>query len=65
MEREAELGFEGKEWFAAVRIARRAGLQNVLLTKSATNNAMGYSYQVIRARLLNPESWFLPYVVRK
>ena len=61
MEREAELGFEGKEWFAAVRVARRAGLQNVLLNKSATNNSMGYSYQVTRARLLNPESWFLPY----
>ncbi|MCH5599826.1 RagB/SusD family nutrient uptake outer membrane protein [Niabella ginsengisoli] len=61
MEREAELGFEGKEWFAAVRIARRDGYQNVLVTKSATNNSMGYSYQVIRARLLNPESWFLPY----
>ncbi|GAB3024160.1 RagB/SusD family nutrient uptake outer membrane protein [Niabella terrae] len=61
MEREAELGFEGKEWFAAVRIARRAGLSEVLLTKSATNNPMNYSYQVIRARLLDPESWFLPY----
>ncbi|MBZ4192452.1 RagB/SusD family nutrient uptake outer membrane protein [Niabella beijingensis] len=61
MEREAELGFEGKEWFAAVRIARRPGFADVLLTKSATNNSMGYSYQVIRARLLNPESWFLPY----
>ncbi|WP_346237057.1 RagB/SusD family nutrient uptake outer membrane protein [Niabella insulamsoli] len=61
MEREAELGFEGKEWFAAVRVSRRPGYQNVLINKSATNNSMGYSYQVIRARLLNPESWFLPY----
>ncbi|MFT4094659.1 MAG: RagB/SusD family nutrient uptake outer membrane protein [Niabella sp.] len=61
MEREAEIGFEGKEWFAAVRIARRSGYQDVLVNKSATNNSMGYAYQVIRARLLNPESWFLPY----
>ncbi|WP_409966148.1 SusD-like protein P38 [Mycovorax composti] len=60
-EREAELCFEGKEWFALVRMARREGMQELLLEKMATNNSMGYSYQVIRARLLNPESWFLPY----
>jgi len=61
MEREFELGFEGKEWFAVVRIARRSGYENVLLEKAATNHSMGRSYQVIRARLLDPESWFLPY----
>lgn len=61
MEREFELGFEGKEWFAAVRIGRRPGYEGVLLEKSATNNSMGRSYQVIRARLLDKESWFLPY----
>lgn len=61
MEREFELGFEGKEWFAAVRISRREGFTNVLINKAATNNSMGKSYQVIRARLLDKESWFLPY----
>ena len=61
MEREFELGFEGKEWFAAVRIGRRPGYEEVLLEKAATNNALGRSYQVIRARLLDQESWFLPY----
>jgi len=61
MEREFELGFEGKEWFAVVRIARRPGYENVLLEKAATDHSMGKSYQVIRARLLDPESWFLPY----
>jgi SusD family. len=61
MEREYELGFEGKEWFAAVRVARRPGYEGVLREKSALNNSMGISYQVIRARLLDPESWFLPY----
>ena len=61
MEREFELGFEGKEWFATVRISRREGLANVLISKAATNNSMGRSYQVIRARLLDKESWFLPY----
>jgi len=61
MEREFELGFEGKEWFAAVRIARRPGYESVLIDKAATNHSMGQPFQVIRARLLNPESWFLPY----
>lgn len=61
MEREFELGFEGKEWFAAVRVARRQGMQDVLLEKSAENNPLNVQYQVVRARLLNPESWFLPY----
>ncbi|MGV6946730.1 RagB/SusD family nutrient uptake outer membrane protein [Sphingobacterium kyonggiense] len=61
MEREMELGFEGKEWFAAIRISRRPEFVNVLLEKSAENNPLKLSYQVVRARLLNPESWFLPY----
>lgn len=61
MEREFELGFEGKEWFALVRIARRAGMQNILLNKLAENNSLKVQFQVVRARLLNPESWFLPY----
>ncbi|WP_257669252.1 RagB/SusD family nutrient uptake outer membrane protein [Parapedobacter tibetensis] len=61
MEREYELGFEGKEWFAAVRIARRPGYEGILQEKAAINNSMGRSYQVIRARLLDQESWFLPY----
>lgn len=61
MEREFELGFEGKEWFAAVRISRRPGYENILIEKAATNHSMGQSYQVIRARLFDPESWFLPY----
>lgn len=61
MEREFELGFEGKEWFAAVRVSRRPGYETVLIEKAATEHAMGQSFQVIRARLLNTESWFLPY----
>lgn len=61
IEREFELGFEGKEWFAAVRVARRPGFQDVLIEKSAENNPVGVQYQVVRARLLNQESWFLPY----
>lgn len=61
MEREFELAFEGKEWFAAVRVARRTGLSNVLIEKAAINNSRQLPYQVVRARLLNTESWFLPY----
>lgn len=61
MEREFELGFEGKEWFAAVRVARRPGYEPVLIEKAATNHSMGQPYQMVRARLLDTESWFLPY----
>jgi len=61
MEREFELGFEGKEWFAAVRVSRREGYENILIEKAATNHSMGQPFQVVRARLLNKESWFLPY----
>lgn len=61
MEREFELGFEGKEWFAAVRISRREGFQNILVEKGAYNNSVRLPYQVVRARLLDKEGWFLPY----
>lgn len=61
MEREFELGFEGKEWFAAVRVSRRPGYNDILIDKAATNHSMRLSYQVVRARLLNIDSWFLPY----
>lgn len=61
MEREFELGFEGKEWFAAVRVSRRPGYNTILVEKAAINNSRQLPYQVIRARLLNMESWFLPY----
>jgi len=61
MEREFELGFEGKEWFAAVRVSRRPGYNDILIEKAAVNNSMRLAYQVVRARLLNTESWFLPY----
>src|SRR5690606_36184389 len=60
MEREFELAFEGKEWFAAVRVARRPGFEGVLIEKAANNSRLN-TYQVIRARLLDKESWFLPY----
>lgn len=61
MEREFELGFEGKEWFAAVRVSRRAGYNDILIEKAAVNNSMERPYQVVKARLLHMESWFLPY----
>lgn len=61
MEREFELCFEGKEWFAAVRVSRRPGYESILIDKAATNHSMGQPFQVLRARLLNAESWFLPY----
>ncbi|HYH57065.1 MAG TPA: RagB/SusD family nutrient uptake outer membrane protein [Anseongella sp.] len=61
LERSFELGFEGKEWFAAVRIGRREGYRDVLIELAANFHSMNVSYPVTRARLLNQESWFLPY----
>src|SRR5690606_3412888 len=61
LERSFELGFEGKEWFAAVRMSRREGYRDVLIELAANYNALNRSYPVIRARLLDQESWFLPY----
>lgn len=61
LERSFELGFEGKEWFAAVRIGRREGYRDVLIELAGTNHSMGINFPVIRARLLDQESWFLPY----
>lgn len=62
-ERICELAFEGKHWFSQVRMARR-GYEDLIIERNAT--AAQYSvpeekFQTIRARLLEHESWFLPY----
>lgn len=63
-ERMAEVGYEGKHWFTQVRMARNSGFENLVIERIAqaaqyilTNVKM----QTMRARLQEPESWFLPY----
>lgn len=60
-ERIAELGFEGKQWFSMVRMARRTGYTKLLIDRIAETTSIGVKPQTMRARLLDPESWFLPY----
>lgn len=62
-ERTAELAFEGKQWFSLVRMARNTGFSNLLIeriAKALPDNST-IKIQTMRARLLDPESWFLPY----
>lgn len=63
-ERMAELGYEGKHWFSQIRMARNSGFESLVIER----NAQAAQYiltnvkpQTMRARLLEPESWFLPY----
>lgn len=62
-ERTAELAYEGKQWFTLVRIARHTGFNNLLIERIATAlpDNSSIKLQTMRARLLDPESWFLPY----
>lgn len=60
-ERVAELGYEGKQWFSLVRIARNTGYTNLLIERIAVSTTLNIKLQTMRARLLDPESWFLPY----
>lgn len=60
-ERIAELAFEGKQWFSMVRMARRTGYTKLLIDRIAETTNVGVKPQTMRARLLDPESWFLPY----
>lgn len=59
-ERVAELGFEGKQWFSMVRIALRTGAHSLLIDRIASTTGIT-SEQVMRARLVDQRSWFMPY----
>lgn len=61
-ERVAELGFEGKQWFSMVRMARRNQTPALLVERIAQYTQTSIKLQTMRARLKDPESWFLPYL---
>ena len=61
-ERIAELAFEGKQWFSMVRMARRNQTPELLVERIAQNTPTNVKLQTMRARLKDPESWFLPYL---
>jgi len=61
-ERVAELAFEGKQWFSMVRMARRNQTSALLVERIAQHTSADVKLQTMRARLKDPESWFLPYL---
>jgi hypothetical protein len=60
-ERGRELAHEGKRWYDLVRIASRDNYANkeLLMTRILAATS-GTDQLFIRARILNPESWYLP-----
>lgn len=61
-ERVAELAYEGKQWFSMVRMARRNQTDELLIERITRNTKEDIKPQTMRARLKDPESWFLPYL---
>ena len=61
-EHRTELGYEGKDWFILVRIARNTGYTGLLIDRISENSYSGIKEQTLKAYLANPESWFLPYL---
>lgn len=64
-ERIGELAFEGKHWFSQVRMARNSGYEELVIERivsSARHTSPNLSQQTMRARMLDQESWFLPYL---
>ena len=61
-EHRTELGYEGKDWFILVRIARNTGYTGLLIDRISEHSYSGIKEQTLKAYLANPESWFLPYL---
>ncbi|MCL3779351.1 RagB/SusD family nutrient uptake outer membrane protein [Prolixibacteraceae bacterium JC049] len=60
-ERGRELAFEGKRWFDLVRISRRNNDPNILARRIAEATfGFGGGQSSILARLVDPDSWYLP-----
>ncbi len=60
-EHRTELGYEGKDWFILVRIARNTGYVNLLIDRIGEHSSSSIKEQTLKAYLDNPEGWFLPY----
>ncbi len=61
-EHRAELGYEGKDWFILLRIARNTGYTGLLIDRISEHSSSSIKEQTLKAYLENPESWFLPYL---
>lgn len=61
-EHRAELGYEGKDWFILLRIARNTGYTELLTARISEHSSSSIKEQTLKAYLENPESWFLPYL---
>lgn len=60
-EHRTELGYEGKDWFILVRIARNTGYKKLLTERVSEHSYSNIKEQTLKAYLDNPEGWFLPY----
>lgn len=61
-EHRTELGYEGKDWFILLRIARNTGYTNLLIDRISEHSSSSIKEQTLKAYLANPEGWFLPYL---
>jgi hypothetical protein len=60
-ERGREFFAEGKRWFDLVRFASRNNFANPsLLIERVVGSFDGAAQQIMRPRISNPESWYLP-----
>jgi starch-binding outer membrane protein, SusD/RagB family len=59
-ERAMELAFEGNRWFDLIRFARHKNNPEFLATKVAAKFTDPEKRAEIKARLMNPDNWFLP-----
>jgi tetratricopeptide (TPR) repeat protein len=60
-ERALELAFEGKRWSDLVRVAERRGEPEFLADKVAAKFEGTPMYNEIRAKLMDPSNWYLPF----
>ena len=61
-ERCAELAFEGKQWFSMLRIARHLGSEGIsLLINRVADSHLSLTSSMVRSRLQNSASWYMPY----
>ena len=61
-EHRTELGYEGKDWFILLRLARNTGYTGLLIDRIGEHSFSSIREQTLKAYLENPESWFLPYL---
>lgn len=58
-ERAMELAHEGKRWFDLVRVATNDNKPDILINLIVASRAVG-DRQLIRSRIIDPRSWYLP-----